>query len=131
VSEVRLPDDQLERLADLVVERLRGAGLASPRPRSFVDAHAVAAAIGMSVDFVREHADELGVVRQGVGVRPRLRFDLERALSAWDARQAGERSDAAEVPTAAGAPRRRRRPASGTGVELLPIRGPQGVRDAA
>ena len=33
--------------------------------------------------FVREHADELGVIRVGSGSKKRLRFDLETAVSRY------------------------------------------------
>lgn len=123
-GELRLPDDQLERLADLVAERLAGAA-PMPRAAQLVDARTVAAAIGRSAEFVRDHADELGVIRQGTGPRPRLAFNLDRAMSAWASRDERERSHGASSRVSAGRRVRRAHPSSGTSVDLLPIRGRQ------
>lgn len=59
-----------------VVEVLREQGL-SPRPRestAWLDAQEVAQRLGVSREWVYEHADELGALRIGSGPRPRLRF---------------------------------------------------------
>jgi hypothetical protein len=126
---LRLAPDQLKELAELVVSRLR-EGMGVDESTRLVDAHAVADAIGMGASWVREHAAELGVVRLGGGPRPRLRFDLEKAVAAWAARSAGERSVAAD-PAPQAAPPRRRPTATGTNVELLPIRDKPEARRAA
>jgi hypothetical protein len=107
-----------ERVAALVVERLQAAELL--RPARPVDAAAVAEAIGMSAEFVRDHADELGGRRCGDGPRPRLRFDLDEALKAWGARSATVRSQGAEAPL----PSRKRASRRAASVELLPIQRP-------
>lgn len=126
---VRLAPDQLEQLADLIAARLR-----APAPTSdagcLVDARTVAVALGTSSEWVRAHADELGVVRLGDGPRPRLRFDLDQARAAWAARSLSERSQAPDPAPEAGA-RRRRSSATGTNVELLPIRPASEARRAA
>lgn len=87
---------------------------------ALVDAFAVAEHLGVTRSFVYEHADELGAVRLGLGPPARLRFSLaevdERLTTCPAGRQA---ASPASEPI-----RRRRRPVrSGTGVELLPIRG--------
>jgi predicted DNA-binding transcriptional regulator AlpA len=59
-----------------VVEILREEGL-SPRPSeatAWLDAQEVAHRLGVSREWVYEHADELGAWRIGTGPRPRLRF---------------------------------------------------------
>ena len=59
-----------------VVEVLREQGL-SPRPSestAWLDAQEVAQRLGVSREWVYEHADELGALRIGSGPRPRLRF---------------------------------------------------------
>ena len=59
-----------------VVEVLREEGL-SPRPSeatAWLDAQEVAQRLGVSREWVYEHADELGALRIGSGPRPRLRF---------------------------------------------------------
>lgn len=113
-----------QRTAELVVERLAAA---SVRPVGRVDAHVVAAALGMSVEWVRDHADELGAERRGDGPRPRLRFDLEVAVERAAARSVSKRPEATDpsVPSA----KRRRRPSAEA--ELLPIRRPNGGQRAA
>ncbi|MGA8720316.1 MAG: hypothetical protein WB557_20070 [Solirubrobacteraceae bacterium] len=59
-----------------VVEVLREEGL-SPRPSeatAWLHAQEVAQRLGVSREWVYEHADELGALRIGSGPRPRLRF---------------------------------------------------------
>jgi predicted DNA-binding transcriptional regulator AlpA len=59
-----------------VLEVLREEGL-SPRPNeatAWLDAQEVAQRLGVSREWVYEHADELGALRIGSGPRPRLRF---------------------------------------------------------
>jgi hypothetical protein len=43
----------------------------------------VASHYGVAVRFVYQHADELGCVRLGGGVRPRLRFDPDVVRERW------------------------------------------------
>lgn len=68
-------EDQVERLADLVaeriVERLRGL---SPE-RELIDAAEVARRFSVSREYVYDHADDLGGIRMGKGPRSRWRFD--------------------------------------------------------
>lgn len=88
---VRLADDQLERLADLVAERLGRAPLArSP----LVDARELARMLGVTRAFVYQHARTLGAVRIGSGDTGRLRFDPEVALAAREAPSAAEPTSA-------------------------------------
>lgn len=59
-----------------VIEVLREEGL-SPRASeatAWLDAQEVARRLGVSREWVYEHADELGALRIGSGLRPRLRF---------------------------------------------------------
>ena len=102
-----LSSDQLPVLADIVAERLH----ATPA-RRLVDAATVAAALGVSRDWVYDHAAELGGIRAGNGDRPRWRFDLEQARNAWQ--PAGEPEPAKP---------RRRQPSNGNGRHLLPVHG--------
>lgn len=67
----------------------------SPKtPRAaLVDVQTVAEYLGVSTDYVYEHADELGVKRLGSGPRAPLRFDLAKVderLTACSARGQGE-----------------------------------------
>jgi hypothetical protein len=68
----------VERL-EAVADRLERLVPHPDAPEQLVDAAAVAAALGVSRDYVYDHADDLGGVRLGDGPRPRLRFDLRQA----------------------------------------------------
>ena len=119
-----LSGPDLALLADLVaervVERLRGVTGEVAGSR-VLTSRQVAERLGRSTAWVREHRGELGQV-PGVGERPRLLFDAA-AVEAWvTAREEVVKSRAAE-PASLLAPARRRRHASGSGVDLLPIRG--------
>jgi hypothetical protein len=83
-----------------------------------VDARTLAHRLNVSRAFVYEHSAELGAIPLGTGSRPRLRFDVERALACY----ASRRSPGPDLPQPEVSRRRRRRPL-GTNVELLPIRG--------
>jgi DNA-binding FadR family transcriptional regulator len=56
-ASIRLDDDQLERLADLIAERLRDA---PPARGPLVDARELARLLGVSRSSVYEHARDLG-----------------------------------------------------------------------
>jgi hypothetical protein len=75
---IRLDDEQLDALADLVAEKLRDRP-----PGRLVDAQTVADALGVSRDLVYARANELGGVKVGDGPKPRWRFPLDVALAAW------------------------------------------------
>lgn len=113
-----LPVDQLERLADLIADRLaaRAAG-------ELIDAAELAQRIDRSREWVYSNAAALGVVRLGDGVRPRLAFRWPHALDALTSRSRDMRSQTARSPVAAGVPTRRRGQRLGTSVDLLPIGG--------
>lgn len=100
MSTVRLPDDQLERLADLVAERLRP----QPSNGALADTATLAAELGVTPSWVRAHADQLGAIRLGER-GARLRFDVDRARAALDVPP--------PTPTVP-APRRKRRQAVGS-----------------
>jgi hypothetical protein len=91
-----LSDEQLEALADLLAPRL-AAHLRAPATdaRPLVDANTLAAELGMSREWVYEHAHELGERVSGDGPRARKRFDVEQAREAMR-RLANKRSHAAE-----------------------------------
>jgi hypothetical protein len=144
---VRLHRDDLVALADLVADRLaaRLAGSGSPlvpsagkenAPASAVGAVSgaatglpalltaaeVAERFGVSAEWVRDHADELGVVRLGDGPRPRLRFDAETVAAALTSRAGrAESGEAIEPAGAASRPTRRPRGA-GTELDFAPVR---------
>lgn len=69
-----------DRLSDAIVERvveaIRAEGITpqTPAATAWLDAQEVAHRLGVSREWVYEHADELGASRIGTGPRPRLRF---------------------------------------------------------
>src|ERR1051326_1360619 len=48
------------------------------KSEGWVSVEAVARHLGVKAAWIRQHADELGVVRLGSGAKPRLRFQLRR-----------------------------------------------------
>jgi hypothetical protein len=124
---VRLAAEDLELLADLVAQRvLERLDPTTSVPSVTLDAAAIARRYGVTAAWVREHADRLGAMRLGDGPRPRLRFDVERVAAAMASGQVNRRPDEPESGAAPSSSRRRRRRRTGTGVELLPIRGAGG-----
>jgi hypothetical protein len=79
-------DDALDRLADLLAERLavRLSGLAPAGAEPLVDAAEIARLHGKTRSWVYEHAGELGAVRLGSGRRPRLGFSPARVAAALE-----------------------------------------------
>jgi hypothetical protein len=119
--ELALVDAVAHRVLELLDER------AAPRGRSrLVSAGELATELGVSRAYVYEHADELGAQHVGDGARPRLRFDVDRALAAATRRQASEGSQPPDPPGSAGRSARARRTAPGSDVPLLPIAGRKG-----
>jgi hypothetical protein len=106
----RLGAADIAALADAVATRLSG-----PVSGGLLDTRQVAAHVGVSTDWVRDHAAELGAVRIGDGPRGELRFELDRVLAALDRRRL------AFTPPAP--PRRRPGPAPSPrgDVELIPL----------
>ncbi|MGZ6622995.1 MAG: hypothetical protein ACXVHD_25625 [Solirubrobacteraceae bacterium] len=51
-----------------------------------VDARELAEELGVSIDYVYAHAAELGAMRLGSGPKARMRFDLDGARQALEAR---------------------------------------------
>jgi hypothetical protein len=91
--------------------------------RRVVDAAGLAEILGVNAETVRAHADELGVLRIGDGPKPRLRFDVEKALAAWTAGSADRQSQPAPGGAAPAVRRGRPRLERAHTAELLPIRG--------
>lgn len=115
-------DDALDRLADLLAERLavRLSGLAPAGAEPLVDAAEIARLHGKTRSWVYEHAGELGAVRLGSGPRPRLAFSPARV-----AEQLETVDEPATTPPPEPAPLRRRRQRASrtaTGAPLLHVR---------
>jgi hypothetical protein len=118
-------DDALERLADLLAERLavRLKGQAPARTEPLVDAAEIARLHGKTRSWVYEHAGELGAVRLGSGRRPRLGFSPARVAEAL---QKVDEPDPVMLPPVA-KPRRGRRQRTDrtpSGAQLLRVGGP-------
>lgn len=109
--EIILSDDQVREIAQVAAD-LAVATLRTAAPDGLVDAATLAAKLGVSRDTIYAHADTLGGRRVGDGERPRLRFNLDTALAAWQ--------PSTDTPTRT-APRRRR-PTNGH-AHLLPVHG--------
>lgn len=122
----RLHPDDLERLAELVadrlVERLERRPFGHASRSELVTATEIAQRFGVSAEFVRDHADELGVVRIGTGPRPRLRFDPVNAAEWLAARYPGNGSPTPDPARRLAKPLRARR-STGSGRPLLPVEG--------
>jgi len=83
VVAVEFSDAQIERLADLLAERLQvSPAPAGPVAARLVSAEALARELGVSRAHVYAHAAELGAIRLGKGPRARLRFDPDAARAA-------------------------------------------------
>jgi hypothetical protein len=137
VTEAAAPTIALHVAAHLAT-MLRDATAPPPPTQQTVDAATLAAHLGVTRAFVYEHAQQLGGVRLGNGPRPRLRFDLSRALEAWNARSTSERSQAARTPAITALTGSSRRGGKGRRAAGLPepgsvlaIRGPGSGRRAA
>src|SRR3954471_13314900 len=105
-----LTEADVEAIARRVAELLRDEG----RAGHHLDTTAVATMLGVSGDWVREHAAELGAIRVGDGAKGALRFDIKRVKEALDGRRLGRPNRA----------RRARRPGPERrmpGVDLLPL----------
>jgi len=83
-----------------------------------VDAPTVARELGVSVDYVYAHQNELGVRRLGSGKKPRLRFDLAESRAAFDGHPGDQKRTSDSQPSRKGRKRRHT-----TSVPLLPFRG--------
>jgi hypothetical protein len=109
---VTLAPEAIEAVAHRVVELLAAE---QPPAARLVDAATLARLLGVTRATIYDRAAELGAVRLGDGNRPRLRFDPERALAAWQTRDPEPAPEPAPRP-----PRGRTRT---RGAELLPIHG--------
>ena len=79
--------------------------------------------LGRSREWVYDHAEDLGGRRigdVGDGKRPRLWFDVDRAVSG---RRSSEGSPAPEMPAASSRSRQRRRQGAASQAPMLPIGG--------
>ena len=124
----RVHPQDLERLADLVADRLSGPP--APRPSSglphderLLSAREVADRYGVTAQWVRKHAQDLGALRPGTGPRPRLKFVpalIAELLASCSVPRGSSRTNS---PVRAVHSRPLDSSNLGTTVDLLPIRG--------
>ena len=81
-----LTDGDIEAIAEATAERLAEVLSAAPGTFALVDARQLARDLGVSLAYVYAHAGELGAMRLGVGPKARIRFDLDRARQALEAK---------------------------------------------
>jgi hypothetical protein len=85
----------VEATARRVAELLRAD---PPVPRRFVNAHQLAIMLGVSRDWIYDHAAELGALRLGDGQRAPLRFDATQAVAVMASRAAVPSAEAGTGP---------------------------------
>jgi len=110
--DLALVDAVAERVLELLDQREAHSRL--------VSAGELAELLGRSREWVYDHAEDLGGRRIGEGDRPRLWFDVDRALSG---RRSSEGSPAPETPAASSRSRQRRRQGTASQAPMLPIGG--------
>ncbi len=86
VADRVLTDGDVEAIAEATAARLAEIVSAAPGTFALVDARQLARDLGVSLDYVYAHASELGAMRLGSGPKARIRFDLDRAREALEAR---------------------------------------------
>jgi hypothetical protein len=121
-----LTPDAIEQIAQRVVQLLHNLPLPTDedpsRSPDLIDAEELARRLGVTRAWVYENAGKLGAIPLNDGPRPRLRFNLDTATQAFQARQ--RRNEPTAPPeTRRPGPTRRRRPPST--VPLLPIHEPR------
>jgi hypothetical protein len=82
--------------------------IGAKRERELLDASELARVLGVERDWIYEHQDQLGAIRLGNGRRPRLRFELTRAVEALDELAAARGQRLGGVQAGVPVPRRRR-----------------------
>jgi hypothetical protein len=86
VADRVLTDGDVEAIAEATAARLAEIVSGTPGTFALVDARQLARDLGVSLDYVYAHATELGAMRLGSGPKARIRFDLDRARQALEAR---------------------------------------------
>lgn len=123
----RLHPADLEELADLLADRLadrlQGVPAANATAPALVDVKTLAATLGVSPDFVREHAGELGGFRIADAARSPWRFDVNQARDRMAARTSGKRSPRLATPAPRSQPARQARRSASPAGRVLAIRG--------
>lgn len=117
-----MTSDELELLADLVADRLADRLAPAGPTVGLVDAKTLAQLLGVSADFVRDHAVELGGQKLTAAAKAPWRFDVDAARARMASRAPGMRPDRASAPVGKGGRARQRQPRRQPGGSLA-IRG--------
>jgi len=133
--EVRLHPDDLQRLAELVAEHVVALHPSSEVQRGaaanrMLTAREVGERYAIDVQWVREHATELGVVRLGQGPKAPLRFDPDAVTAHLASCSTGRRAKEGGPPAREPIQRKPRHRPLGSGSQLLPVRPPKPARRA-
>lgn len=116
----RLHPDDVRAIAEAVADLL-ATGRERPVEVRLADAAEIAEAYRVTAGYVRANAARLGAVRIGNGPRPRLRFDPEVVAERWGSGDGGKRSARPKREGAPSSAKRSGQPASGTGLDLVPV----------
>jgi hypothetical protein len=81
-----LTPGDVEAIADTIAQKALAVVSARSTTFGLVDARELAHELGVSVDYVYAHSRELGAMRLGSGPKARIRFDLDGARRALEAR---------------------------------------------
>lgn len=81
-----LAPGDVEAIAEAIAQKLLEIIATPPTTFGLVGARELAEGLGVSLDYVYAHAAELGAMRLGSGPKARIRFDLDRAREALEAR---------------------------------------------
>jgi hypothetical protein len=117
---VELSPETVDAIAHRVVELLQEG---NPQPNRLLTAAELAQRFGVSRAWVYEHANQLGAIRLGEGNRGRLRFDMQVAADAMNARTRPAAAQPAPAPKRRRGRLRKQPPSS---IPLLPYRGDDG-----
>jgi hypothetical protein len=86
VSDRILTASDVEAIVEAIARKVVEIVDARSSTFGLVDARELAEELGVSIDYVYAHATELGAMRLGSGPKARIRFDLDRARQALEAR---------------------------------------------
>ena len=75
---------------------------------TYVDAKEVALRLGVGVDWVYDHQQELGASALGDGPKPRLRFRMDLVMEAMDCRRVDQQAQTAKAVVKRPAKRKQR-----------------------
>jgi hypothetical protein len=89
VTRPKLSAEDVDAIAEATARRIVEITAVGPPTFGLVGPRELAADLGVSLDYVYAHAAELGAMRLGSGPKARIRFDLDRARRALEARTPG------------------------------------------